>query len=94
MKLCLVCSSGGHFFELYFLKEFWGEFDRFWVTFLEKDAPILYDTRFYDAQLPVNRNISILRDEVAYNAHHPSNRSIKNFFKNMFLAFKILKGQM
>lgn len=58
MKLCLVCSSGGHFLELYYLKEFWGEHDRFWVTFLEKDVvPLLSGERCFDAYHPTNRNI-------------------------------------
>lgn len=58
MKLCLVCSSGGHFLELFYLKEFWQSHDRFWVTFLEKDVmPLLKNERSYDAYHPTNRNV-------------------------------------
>ncbi|HAJ57602.1 MAG TPA: UDP-N-acetylglucosamine--LPS N-acetylglucosamine transferase [Candidatus Omnitrophica bacterium] len=58
MKLCLVCSSGGHFLQLYALKEFWQDHDRFWVTFLGRDVlPLLPQEKSYDAYHPTNRNI-------------------------------------
>ncbi len=58
MKLCLVCSSGGHFFQLYSLKDFWQDHDRFWVTFLERDVnPLLLREKAYNAYHPTNRNI-------------------------------------
>gem|GEM_PF-480430 len=71
-KLCLVCSSGGHLFQLYALEPFWSKFDRFWVTFPQKDANYL------------------LKEEKFYRAYHPTNRNMKNFFKNFYLAFSIL----
>lgn len=75
LKICLVCSSGGHFYELYCLKKFWSKYNRFWVTFPGRD------TRY------------LLKDEKIYYAYHPTNRNIYNFFKNIFLAFKILNKE-
>ena len=58
MKLCLVCSSGGHLLELYQLKSAWSQYDRFWVTFDFKDTKyLLKDEKFYKAFSPTNRNI-------------------------------------
>jgi len=58
MKILLVCSRGGHLFQLYLLKEFWKDYDRLWVTssgcdsrVLLKDEPVCY------AHFPTNRNI-------------------------------------
>jgi len=46
VKVCLVCSSGGHLLSLYSLKDFWGKYERFWVTFPRKDTnSILIDER-------------------------------------------------
>jgi len=71
-KIGLVCSSGGHFFELYSLEEFWKEFKHFWVTFEKEDTNYL------------------LKNEKVYLAYSPTNRNIKNLFKNIILSFKIL----
>lgn len=57
-KLALVCSSGGHLFELYSLKKYWGQFSRFWVTFKKEDAnSMLEGERVYGAYFPTNRNV-------------------------------------
>lgn len=74
-RLCLVCSSGGHLFELLSLRHLWEdpERDHFWVTF---DTP--------DAR-------SLLAGEDVIYAHHPTNRSIPNLVKNRFLAGRVLK---
>jgi len=72
LKIALVCSSGGHLFELLSLRPFWQEHDRFWVTF---PGP---DTRFH------------LRDERVMWAFHPTNRNLKNFVRNFFLALRLL----
>lgn len=72
MKICLVCSSGGHLLQLFLLKSFWEKYERFWVTFQKEDA------------------FSLLQEEKKYWAFFPTNRNIKNFFKNLFLALKIL----
>lgn len=61
MKICLVCSSGGHFSQLHFLKEFWEVFDHFWVTFSGQDtSSLLRNEKVYWAYCPTNRNIKNL----------------------------------
>ncbi len=61
LKVCLVGSSGGHLTHLYMLKPFWGNKDRFWVTFDKQDAKsILKDERMYPCYYPTNRNIKNL----------------------------------
>jgi len=75
MKLALVCSSGGHLLQLYCLKNFWQDYERFWVTFSTSDAS------------------SLLSGEKKFWAYHPTNRNIKNLFKNFFLAFRILRAE-
>lgn len=35
----------------------------------------------------------LLKDEIVYWAYFPTNRNIKNLFKNLFLAYKILKKE-
>lgn len=58
MKICLVCSSGGHFFELYSLATFWERHDHFWVTFPSADTNcLLKNEKRYDAFYPTTRNI-------------------------------------
>lgn len=74
-KLCLVCSTGGHFLQLYSLKQWWGEYDRIWITQKEKDV------MFY------------LKDERIIVPHYPTRRNIKNFIKNIFLSWKIIKKE-
>lgn len=74
-KLCLVCSSGGHLFELLSLKSLWEDpaRDHFWVTFPTPDAK------------------SLLAGEDVVWAHHPTNRNIPNLIRNRFLAKRVLK---
>ncbi len=72
MMVCLVCSAGGHFYELYCLREAWKAHDCFWVTFASLDTEY------------------VLRNERTYAAHSPTNRSLKNLFRNLILAWKIL----
>lgn len=74
-KIGLVCSSGGHLFQLYSLKKFWANADHFWVSFPTQDANYLLDK------------------EKKYWANYPTNRNIKNLFKNIFLAYRILKEE-
>ena len=58
MKLGIVCSSGGHLLLLHLLKDFWSQYDRFWVTFKKEDAlSLLEKERVYWAFFPTNRNI-------------------------------------
>ena len=58
IKICLVCSSGGHLAQLYQLKPFWRDKKRFWVTFDKEDAnSLLKNERLYYCHFPTNRNI-------------------------------------
>lgn len=75
MKLALVCSSGGHLYELFILSREWHDRERFWVSFPTSDAThLLKDERVIWAHHPTNRNvrnllknlwlsIKVLRDE-------------------------------
>jgi len=58
MKLVLVCSSGGHFLQLYFLKELWKDYERIWVTFPGNDTEYFLrgETVFW-GHCPTNRNL-------------------------------------
>ena len=57
MKVCLVCSSGGHLLELYRLKSAWDDSQRFWVSFPGQDSNcLLRDERVLHAYHPTNRN--------------------------------------
>lgn len=61
MKVCLVGSSGGHLTHLYMLKPFWGNKNRFWVTFDKEDArSLLKEERVYSCYYPTNRNLKNL----------------------------------
>ena len=61
MKICLVCSSGGHFFELYCLRSLWGNSDHFWVTFPGSDThQLLKGKKVYWAYFPTNRSVKNL----------------------------------
>jgi len=45
-------------FQLYSLKDFWGEKDHFWVSFPTRDAEfLLAKERKYWAKFPTNRNV-------------------------------------
>lgn len=58
MKICLVCSCGGHFLQLFNLKDFWSTKERFWVTFNAPDTrSLLSEEAVYHAYHPTNRNI-------------------------------------
>ncbi len=61
MKICFVCSSGGHLTHLYMLKPFWMNKERIWVTFDKEDAKsILHGEKMYSAYYPSNRSIKAL----------------------------------
>ena len=58
MKICLVCSSGGHFQELLRLRHAWQESEHFWVTFPGVDTnPLLAAEEMISAYHPTNRNL-------------------------------------
>jgi beta-1,4-N-acetylglucosaminyltransferase len=74
MKIGLVCSSGGHLLLLHLLKDFWGRYDRFWVTFKKEDAvSLLEKERIYWAYFPTNRSLFNL---------------LRNFFVALKVLFK------
>ncbi|WP_434640809.1 UDP-N-acetylglucosamine--LPS N-acetylglucosamine transferase [Thermoanaerobacterium thermosaccharolyticum] len=61
MKVCLVGSSGGHLMQLYMLKDWWHNKDRFWVTFDKEDSrSLLENEKKYWCYYPTNRNIKNL----------------------------------
>ncbi len=61
MKVALICSSGGHLFQLFLLKDWWSKYERFWVTFKKPDATsMLKGERIYWAYFPTNRNLKNL----------------------------------
>lgn len=74
-KVCLVCSSGGHFQQLYSLKDYWGRLSHVWVTFDGANTQ------------------AILENETYYWAYSPTNRNMLNLFRNVFLAFKVLRKE-
>lgn len=58
IKLALVCSSGGHLFELYCIRDFWNKKNRFWISFPTDDAKTLLNNEdVFWAYFPTNRNI-------------------------------------
>ncbi len=62
MKLALIASSGGHIYELFCLKKFWENKDRFWVSFKTTDAEYLLQNEkiVYWAAHPTVRNLKNL----------------------------------
>lgn len=61
MKVCLVCSSGGHLTHLYRLKPFWQDKERFWVTFPKPDAESLLEGEtMIPCYYPTNRSLKAL----------------------------------
>lgn len=75
IKIGLICSPGGHLFQLYQLKPWWSNYDHFWVTGPGEDS------NFF------------LKHERTYFGHFPEQRNVKNAFRNLFLAWKILKKE-
>ncbi len=63
-KICLVCSSGGHLFQLYLLKEWWKKHPRVWVSFKKADTlSLLKGEKIYWAYFPTTRNLwNLLRN--------------------------------
>ena len=61
IKVCLVCSSGGHLDHLYMLKPYWENKNRFWATFDKKDAlTMLEGEKIYPVYYPSNRSLKAL----------------------------------
>lgn len=58
MRLGLICSAGGHFYELYCLRFLWEKYDNFWVTFKRGDTQYLLEgKKVYWAYAPTNRHL-------------------------------------
>ena len=74
-KIGLVCSSGGHFLELYSTDRLWRQYPHFWITFHGGDTECL------------------LKNRKVYRAYSPTTRNVKNFFKNFYLAIKVLRNE-
>ena len=61
LKVCLVGSAGGHLNQLYLLKPFWEDKERFWATFDREDArSLLKGETLYPIYYPSNRSIKAL----------------------------------
>jgi len=61
----LIASSGGHIYEMFCLRGFWEDKDRFWVTFPTADAKYLLqdEQEVYWAAYPTVRNLpNLLRN--------------------------------
>jgi UDP-N-acetylglucosamine:LPS N-acetylglucosamine transferase len=58
MKLLLICSSGGHIYEMFCLKDFWKDKERVWVSFQKPDVEDLLkdEQKVYWAAYPTTRN--------------------------------------
>ncbi len=65
MRLLLVASSGGHIFEMFCLRDFWEDKDRYWVSFPTADARYLLrdEKEVHWAAHPTVRNVpNLLRN--------------------------------
>ncbi|NES82467.1 MAG: hypothetical protein F6K10_14260 [Moorea sp. SIO2B7] len=77
-KIMMVCSSGGHFKYAQNLQPFLEEYENVsWVTFR---------TAITEAQIQKEK-------QRAYWAYSPTNRNLPNLFRNILLAFKVLKQE-
>jgi beta-1,4-N-acetylglucosaminyltransferase len=66
-RLLLIASSGGHIFEMFCLRDFWGGKDRAWVSFPTADARYLLadEKEVHWAAHPTVRNVpNLLRNLV------------------------------
>ncbi len=58
-KIAIITSKGGHLYQMYRLKPWWGKYDRFWVTFQGPDTDsLLARERVYYGFYPETRHIS------------------------------------
>jgi beta-1,4-N-acetylglucosaminyltransferase len=59
VRLLLVCSSGGHLFEMFCLRDFWKDKERAWVSFPTSDAKHLLadEAEVHWAAYPTVRNV-------------------------------------
>lgn len=60
-RVMLVCSPGGHLFQMLCLEPAWSDMDRCWVTLDAADANhVLADERVVVARGPTNRSVRAL----------------------------------
>jgi UDP-N-acetylglucosamine:LPS N-acetylglucosamine transferase len=58
IKLAIVVSSGGPLEQVYCLRKWWKNYDRFWITFENKQsAYLLKDEKKYFGFYPEHRNV-------------------------------------
>jgi len=58
IKICLICSTGGHFYQVWQLKEWWSKYEHFWITFNRIDTKAkLKGDRVYYGNFPENRSL-------------------------------------
>jgi len=61
MKICIVCSAGGHFLEAFQLKPILKKHETLWVTFKKEDTmSLLKDENVFWAHYPTQRNLKNL----------------------------------
>jgi len=57
-RIGIITSKGGHVYQMYRLKPWWGKYDRFWVTLPGNDvASLLKNERVYYGYYPETRHI-------------------------------------
>ena len=58
IKVGLITSRGGHLLQLYYLKNWWAQYDRFWITGKGADTDyLLKKETVYHGFFPENRNL-------------------------------------
>jgi len=58
MKICLICCAGGHFFELFSLKDLFENYEHFWISLpADNIRYMLKNENVYWAFYPTMRNI-------------------------------------
>lgn len=56
--IAIITSRGGHLFQMYRLKSWWSQYQRFWVTFPGDDvSSLLQGEKIYYGYFPESRNI-------------------------------------
>lgn len=74
MKIGLISSRGGHLYQVYQLREWWSQYERFWVTQSGGDSNfLLKKENVYFGYFPESRNIK---------------NAVKNFFLGLKILSK------
>ncbi len=75
----IITSKGGHLYQMYRLKAWWKNYDRFWVTFPGQDsASLLSQERVYYGFYPETRNLpnAIRHVKLAWDILHREQPSL------------------